>query len=43
MLLVLKLKKKVFKTKKDMSEKETVELIQKATDVIEKALEKKKR
>lgn len=30
-------------SKKDMSEKETVELIQKATDVIEKALEKKKK
>lgn len=36
-------KEETVQNKKDMSEKETVELIQKATDVIEKALEKKKR
>ena len=36
-------KEETVQNKKDMSEKETVELIQKATDVIEKTLEKKKR
>lgn len=36
-------KEESVQNKKDMSEKETVELIQKATDVIEKALEKKKK